>query len=46
MAVTLHSTRFGRLEVPAGGESKNDSGYRNKVVLEDGFFARNLQLTN
>ena len=33
-----------RLEVPANGESKNNSGYRNKVVLEDGFFARNLQI--
>jgi type II secretory pathway pseudopilin PulG len=33
-----------RIEVPAGGESKSNSGYGNKVVLEDGFFARNLQV--
>lgn len=31
-----------RVEVPASGERK--SGYSHKVVLEDGFFARNMRL--
>jgi hypothetical protein len=31
-----------RVEVPASGERSR--GYSHKVVLEDGFFARNLQL--
>lgn len=31
-----------RVEVPASGERSH--GYRHKIVLEDGFFARNMQL--
>lgn len=33
-----------RLEVPAKGERRAAGGYRHTVVLDDGFYARNLEI--